>query len=178
MKADDVMHRAVVSVRDEATILEAAELLLQNEISGLPVVDAEGNLVGVVTERDFLRQPRAAKTRPRWSQILLRPALTADEHSRLQALKVKEVMTANAITVGENTPLEEVLRLMEEHQIKRVPVVRNGRLVGIIARADMLRAMVPLIRRSSLGLKNDVALSTRLIDLEKRFWTHRTGQST
>jgi CBS domain-containing protein len=180
MKARDVMTRDVISVRDDATLLEAAELMLQNQISGLPAVDASGHLVGVVTERDFLRQPGNAvkKQRPRWSQILLRPTPSADEGLRFRDRKVSEVMTANAITVRESTPLEEVARLMEEHQIKRVPVVRNGRVVGLIARADLVRAIVPLARRSSLAIKDDAAVTARLTDLEKRAWAHRTKQPT
>jgi CBS domain-containing protein len=180
MKAGDVMRRDVVSVRDEATLLEAAELMLRNEISGLPVVDASGRLVGVVTERDFLRQPGAAelKQRPRWSQILLRSKPSADEGPRFRDRRVSEVMTADAIAVSESTPLEEVVQLMEEHQIKRVPVMRDGGVVGIIARADLMRAIVPLIRRSRLAVKDDAAVSARLTDLEKRVWAHRTRQST
>jgi CBS domain-containing protein len=180
MKARDVMRLDVISVRDDATLLEAAELMLRNKISGLPAVDASGHLVGVVTERDFLRQPGAAalKERPRWSQVLLRPTPSADEELRFRDRTVREVMTANAITVSESTPLEEVVRLMEEHQIKRVPVVRNGRVVGLIARADLVRAIVPLVRRSSLAVKDDAAVTARLTDLEKRVWAHRTKQPT
>jgi CBS domain-containing protein len=180
MKAGDVMTRDVVSVRADATILEAAELMVRHRISGLPAIDASGRLVGVVTERDFLRQPgnNVLKERPRWSQILLRPPPSADQGPRFEDRKVSEVMTANAITVRESTPLEEVARLMEEHQIKRVPVVRNGRIVGLIARADLVRAIVPLIRRSSLAGKDDAAVTARLTDLEKRVWAHRTRQPT
>jgi CBS domain-containing protein len=180
MKARDVMRRDVISVHDDATLLEAAELMLRNEISGLPAVDASGHLVGVVTERDFLRQPGtgALKERPRWSQILLWPPPSADQAPSFPDRKVRDVMTANAITVRESTPLEEVVRLMEEHHIKRVPVVRNGRVVGLIARADLVRAIVPLIRRSSLAIKDDAALTARLTDLEKRVWAHRTKQPT
>jgi CBS domain-containing protein len=174
MKAGDVMTRRVVSVQADASILAAAELMLQNKISGLPVVDPEERLVGVVTERDFLRQPdgKAAHARPRWSEVVIGPTRSADVYAGSHTFKVAEVMTADPRTVAEDTPVEDIVRLMEQHQIKRVPVLREGRLVGIIARADLMRALVRVIRQRPAN--NDVAMSRRLIELEKRYWAHRT----
>jgi CBS domain-containing protein len=172
MRAGDVMTRRVVSVQADASILAAAELMVQNKISGLPVADREGRLVGVVTERDFLRQPggKAARERPRWSEVVIGPKRSADDYAGAHAVKVADVMTADPRTVTEDTPIEDVVRLMEEHNIKRVPVLCEGRLVGIIARADLLRALVRLIRRS---LSNNAANARRLLELERRYWSHR-----
>lgn len=174
MRAGDVMTQRVVSVAADASILQAAELMLQNKISGLPVVDADGKLVGVVTERDFLRRAGAERIRPRWFEVVIGPKRLADEYARSHARTVEQVMTAHPITVSDDAPLEDVLRLMEEHKIKRLPIVHEGRLVGIISRSDLLRALVHFIRWTSASGRDDAAVSARLTDLERAFWTHRT----
>ena len=105
---------------------------------------------------------------------MIGPQRLADEYVRSHVRTVEQVMTANPITVGDDAPLGEVLRLMEEHKIKRLPIVHDGQLVGIISRSDLLRALVRFIRRTSASALDDAAVSARLTDLERAFWTHRT----
>jgi len=103
MRVSDVMTRNVVSIRSDDTILKAARLMLQNRISGLPVVDAEGGLIGMVTEGDFLRRAEinTARRRPKWIEFLLGPGRLADEFTRASGRRVQEVMTQGPVTVAE-----------------------------------------------------------------------------
>ena len=122
MKAKDVMTRSVVSVEPSATVLHAVRLMLQKKISGLPVVDTSGRLVGIVTEGDFLRRVETGtqRRRPRWIEFLLGPGHLADEYTHTHGRKVEEVMTTEPLSVTEDTSLEEVVNTMEKHRIKRV----------------------------------------------------------
>jgi CBS domain-containing protein len=165
MQVRDVMTRTVISVKTEDSILTAAHLMLQNRISGLPVVDASGALVGVVTEGDFLRRSEigTAKHRPKWLEFVLGPGRLAEEYVRETGRKVDEVMTPEPHTVGEDDTLEIVVQLMERHRIKRLPVMRNGQLVGIISRANLLHALASLAREAPATAGDDAAIRDRIL---------------
>src|SRR5438132_2439507 len=141
MKASDVMSRNILSVGRDATIAEAIRLMLDNQISSLPVIDAAGRLVGILTEGDLLRRSETGteRHRPRWLEILMGPGRIAGEYVRTHGRKVEEVMTRDVIGVTGATPLNEVVELMERHRIKRVPVLDGDLLVGMLSRADLLR---------------------------------------
>ena len=144
MKASDVMTVGAATIRSDASVPEAARLMLQYAISGLPVVDDAGHLVGIITEGDFLRRTETGTGRPhrpRWLEFLLGPGRLADEYVHSHSRKVEEVMTRQVVTVAEETPVEEIARLMERHRIKRVPVMRDDRVVGIVSRANLLRGL-------------------------------------
>src|SRR6185503_15359420 len=143
MKVRDVMTRKVLSIEPGATVLQAVRSMLQNKISGLPVVDTEGTLVGVVTEGDFLRRAETAteRRRPRWLEFLVGPGRLASEYVHTHARKIADIMTPDPHTVTEDTSLEDVVHLMEKHRIKRLPVVRGKMLVGIVTRANLLHAL-------------------------------------
>ena len=130
MKAKDVMTQRVISIAPDANVLQAARLMLQNRISGLPVVDAAGALVGIVTEGDFLRRSELGteKQRPRWLEFLIGPGKLASEYVQASGRKVEEIMTTDLHTIGEDTPLEDVVHLMEKHRVKRLPVMRDDPL--------------------------------------------------
>ena len=134
MKAKDIMTRRVVSIGPDATIFEAARLMLQNRISGLPVVDPAGKLIGMVTEGDFLRRAETGteRHRPRWLEFVLGPGRAAADFTHSHGRKVDEVMSDTPLSVSEDSSLEEIVGLMERHRIKRVPVTRDARLVGIV----------------------------------------------
>jgi CBS domain-containing protein len=151
MKASDVMTCRVVSVRADAPVFEAGRLMLENQISGLPVVDGDGRLVGIVTERDFLRHAEfgADAARPRWFEVLMGPARSPLDR------RVEEVMTPGVVTVPEDLPIEEVARLLRR-DIKRVPVMHGNQLVGIISRVDLVRTLT-----NAAGTGPDAADSTR-----------------
>ncbi len=173
MKAKDIMTRRVISVAPEASILESARLMLQHRVSGLPVIDAAGRLVGVVTEGDFLRRVEAGTElkRPRWLEFIAGPGRLATEYVHSHGRKVADVMTGESVTVGEDTPIEEVVRLMEERRIKRLPVMRGTKVVGIVSRANLLHALASVAPGAPLAAKDDQAIRDRVLDeLAKQPW--------
>src|SRR6516165_2504909 len=144
MIASDVMTRTVLSVRPDATIAEAIRLMLDNRISGLPVIDEAGRLVGMLTEGDLLRRGETGteRHRPRWLEILMGPGRLAGDYVRTHGRRIGEVMTRDPVSVTPDTPLKEVVELMERRRIKRVPVLDGDVPVGILSRADLLRALL------------------------------------
>ena len=173
MNAEEVMTTRVISVAPSDTILHAARLMLQHRISGLPVVGPGEDLVGVVTEGDFMRRVELGtqQKHSRWIEYLLTPGKRADEYVHSHGRKVSEVMTCDPRTVAEDTPLEEVVKVMEKHGIKRLPVVRNGKLVGIVTRSNLLRALVSLAQEVGPPARDDATIRNWLMaDLEKRNW--------
>jgi len=144
MKTKDVMSGHVVSVREDASVAGIARLLLERRISAVPVVGAGGRLLGIVSESDLMRRPESGTERrpARWLELLQGPTEHAVRYLKSHGLAARDVMTPKPLTVSENTPLEKVAALLEQNRIKRVPVVRGGKLVGIVSRADLLRALV------------------------------------
>ena len=142
MKAAEIMAKDVVSVRPEDSVREVALLMLERRISGVPVVDAERRVLGVVSEGDFLRRPELDTDRPGggWLSFFLSEEERARGFVKSHGLKARDVMTQPAVCVAPEAPLAEVVRLMERGGVKRLPVVADGKLVGIITRADLLRA--------------------------------------
>lgn len=144
-KAGDLMTRDVAVVHPETSLLEAVKLMAGRRISGVPVVDDAGTIVGMLSEGDLVRWHEGYTERQaRWLDMLaegfeLAPAFL--QGIQEQHRKVKSVMSSGATTVTEDVPAREVANLMYEKNIKRVPVVRDGRLVGIVARFDLIRAL-------------------------------------
>jgi CBS domain-containing protein len=160
MNASDVMSKAVVSVMPDTSIEDMAKKMEEYRISGFPVVDASGKLVGMITEGDCLRRIELGTERKRslWRTFLSTQGTLAEEYIRSHARKVADVMTRDPITVEENTKLEDVIHLMEKHQIKRVPVVRNGAIVGILSRANLVQALAGLLRTGGPVSADDAAI--------------------
>jgi CBS domain-containing protein len=173
MKAKDVMTSPVISVEPDAAVLQAVRIMLQRRVSGLPVVDGAGRLVGIVTEGDFLRRAETGtqRRRPRWLEFLAGPGRLAQDYARAHARKVSEVMTPEPITVDEETPLEDIVRLMEKRQIKRIPVVRGNDIVGIVSRANLLHALASVAREAKPVEQSDEAIRAQLLaELAKQSW--------
>lgn len=173
MKAADVMTRNVVSVKPDATVLQAARLMLQHHISGLPVIDDGGRLVGVLSEGDFLRRRETAteRRRSRWLEFLMGPGKIASEYTHSHGNKVSEVMTDEVATVSEDTPLEAIVELMEHRRIKRVPVMRGDTVVGIVTRSNLMHAMVSLARAMPKPEQADAAIRNQLLtEMERQQW--------
>jgi CBS domain-containing protein len=173
MKAEDVMTRDVISIAPDATVLQAARLMLQHHISGLPVVDESGKLVGVLSEGDFLRrrETRTEHKRSRWLEFLMGPGRIAAEYSHSHGRKVSEVMTTEVQTVADETPLEEIVELMERKRIKRVPVLCGEQLVGIVTRSNLMHAMVSMARVAQPAAKDDSTIrETLLAEMQKADW--------
>lgn len=173
MKAQDVMSRPVFSITPTDSVTSAIRIMLQNHISGLPVIDAEGRLQGMLTEGDLLRRTETAtqRHRPRWLAFLVGPGRLADEYVRTHGRKVSEIMTTDPVTVAEDTLLEDVVSLMEKHRIKRVPVMRGNKVMGIISRANLLYALASIARGAKPVSLDDRAIRNRLIaELEGQSW--------
>ncbi len=140
MKVKDVMTTKVVSVSPDNSVKRAAQIMLDKHVSGLPVVDDEGTLVGLISEGDLLR-----RTELGLSIIAAPEQLSLEERAstyvKTHAWKVADVMSCNVVTVDEEADLSHVATLMAENGVKRLPVIRNGKLVSIISRADLLHAI-------------------------------------
>jgi CBS domain-containing protein len=170
MKVGDFMTRRVVTVAPDASILSAAQLMLEHKVSGLPVIDDHGRVVGIVSEHDLLRSHDDGGKQPHWLQLLIGKAELADECAGCHDRKVSEVMTRDPVTVTAASPIGEACRLIEDHGIKRLPVVRDGMLVGVIARADLVRALTSAIH---IAANTDSGVKARLTELERQFWLNR-----
>lgn len=173
MRVHQIMTRQVITVGPDTPITEAAATMLKNHISGLPVVDAAGKLIGIVSEGDFLRRSEIGtqRTRSRWLQFLLGPGKTATEFVQQQGRKVSEVMTLDPCTVTESTPLPEVVQLMEKRRVKRLPVLRGDEIVGIVTRANLLQAVAGLARDIPDPTADDDHIRERIIAaIEKADW--------
>jgi len=176
MQVRDVMTPNVISIKAYEPILTAARLMLQNKISGLPVVDAAGTLVGMVTEGDFLRRGEIGtqRRRPKWLEFIVGPGRMADEYVHASGKKVSEVMTAEPYTVKEDDTLETVVELMERQRIKRLPVMRGGRMVGIVSRANLMHALASLARDAKAPGGNDAAIRDQILDaIGREHWAPR-----
>jgi CBS domain-containing protein len=173
MKAEDVMTRNVISIDPESTVLQAARLMLQHHISGLPVIDAKGELVGVLSEGDFLRrsETKTEKRRSRWLEFLMGPGRIAAEYSHSHGCKVSEAMSPNPQTVDVSASLEDIVELMERHRIKRVPVLCGGEVVGIVTRSNLMRAMVSVARAAAPAGMDDGTIREKLeSELKAQEW--------
>jgi len=173
MNATDVMTRNVISVAPDMTVLQAARLMLQHHISGLPVIDKAGKLIGVLSEGDFLRrqETRTERRRSRWLEFLMGPGRTAAEYTHSHGSKVSEVMTGDVRTVSEDTSLEDIVELMERYRIKRVPVLRGSEVVGIVTRSNLMHAMVSLVRKAPPTAADDATIREQLLaEMKKEQW--------
>jgi CBS domain-containing protein len=147
MQVKDVMSKEVVSVSPKTTIAEAIEAMSRLRVSGLPVIDEVGSLVGIVGEGDFMRRAELATDRRRaWPNALFKLGRAAGAYGRAQARRVEEVMTTNVVTVDETASLAEAVAVMEKRRVKRLPVMREGQIVGILTPADLVRALAILLR--------------------------------
>ena len=144
MKAKDVMTEDVVSVGPETTVRDIARLLLEHRISAVPVLGKGGRLLGIVSEGDLMRRTETHTERPRswWLSLLDGPDGGAERYLKTHGLTARDVMTAQPLTVKEGTPLEKIATLLERKRIKRVPVMRGAKVVGIVSRANLLHALV------------------------------------
>ena len=173
MRAHQIMTRPVFTVLPEATIVEAANLMLRRHISGLPIVDAAGKLVGIVSEGDFLRRGEIGtqRKRGRFLNFILGPGQAATDFVHEHGRRIAEIMTPDPVTVSEDTPLEAIVALMENNKLKRLPVMRGEKLVGIVARANLLQAVASLAREIPDPTADDDHIRERIINaLGKNDW--------
>ena len=173
MRAHQIMTRSVITVTPETTIVDAANTTLRRHVSGPPVVDGAGKLVGIVSEGDFIRRSEIGtqRRRGRWLRFIVGPGKSATDFVHEHGRKVADIMTPEPLTVTEDTSLEAIVELMEKRNVKRLPVTRSDKIVGIVSRANLLQAIASLAREVPDPTADDDHLRNRVFDaLEKNDW--------
>jgi CBS domain-containing protein len=174
MLASDVMTAPVATVRRDTPIGAAIAKMTEGRISGLPVVDAEDRLVGILTEGDLLRRYElgTAPNRPGWLNFLRGPGLAAADYVRTRTMHVEDVMTPAPVVVAPDVTLERIVATMERGRIKRVPVVRDGKLVGIVSRGDLIRALGRLLANPCAAVRDDEAVRADILaEIARQGWS-------
>src|ERR1700751_1147786 len=153
MRAADVMTSDVITVGEDASVQEAAKLMAEHGISAVPVVDREGRMVGMGSEGDLLHRAETGTERRRswWLKIVASTNQLAGEYVKSHSGSVKDIVTRDVISVTEETTVADIAILLETNHIKRVPVLRDGRLVGIVSRANLVRALAMTITERPRG---------------------------
>ena len=174
MRVKDVMTKKVIGVQAEADVATAIDLMVSSRVSGLPVIDDGGALVGLLSEADLIRRIEiGTQGKPAtWLSCLVHPGRLAEDYARTHGRKVGEIMTREVVTVGPEALLEEAAALMEEKGVRRLPVVSEGKLVGILARADFMRALAGFVRQSyDEPLTSDAEIKRRIeAELGQQSW--------
>jgi CBS domain-containing protein len=173
MRAADVMTRKLVTVAPDAAVGDAVRLMLDKHVSGLPVTDGAGKLVGVLTEGDLLRRVEIGTEghSSRLMALLRGTGRLADDYVRTHARLVSEIMSTEPKTVDPDASLDDIVRLMQKHRIKRVPVVEGGALIGVVSRADILRALLPELPEDEHEVLSDADMRRRILaELEGQPW--------
>lgn len=160
MQAKQIMTAEVQTVSPTTPVTAIARLLLERRISGVPVVDADNRVLGIVSEGDLMRRAEAGTARRRswWLELFSEDSALAREFVKTHGLRAADVMTSHVVSVTETTGVADIAELLESRGIKRVPVVRDGRLVGIVSRADLLRALVAAKDSAKPAATSDAAL--------------------
>jgi CBS domain-containing protein len=166
MNVCEVMTPHAITVSPSDSVANAIRLMLEKRISGLPVVDGQGNLVGMVTEGDLLRRSEigTAMHHAHWLEFLLSPGRLAGEYAHAHGRRVDAVMTRDVVVTSEDTPLGDVVRLMEQHRIKRLPVMRDGKVIGIVSRANLLHALAALVDSGATAASSDTTIRGRILN--------------
>jgi CBS domain-containing protein len=173
MRAHQIMTRQVITIAVDAPIVDAANIMLDKHISGLPVVDEAGKLVGIVSQGDFIRRAEIGtqRKRGRWLKFLVGPGRAASDFVRERGRKVGEIMTPDPCTVTEDATLEDIVELMERNHVKRLPVLRGDKLAGIVTRTNLLQAVAGLTRDVPDPTADDDHIRNRIISsIEKSDW--------
>jgi CBS domain-containing protein len=174
MKAIDVMVRNVVSVRPDDRVADAIKLLAEHDLSALPVVDDDGIVIGIISEADLLHREEIGtdKERPWWLEAVTPASTLAGEFAKSHGQRIDEVMSTNVISASEETPLEEIALLLEKHRIKRLPILRDGKLVGIVSRSNLIQALASSKAPAADNISTDREIRLELLErLKHQAWT-------
>ena len=167
MRARDIMTVNVISVSEDTPVHDVVSLLLRHRISAVPVVDSDSKVTGIVSEGDLLRPEGDARTgiaRPWWLEAVF--AGKTVEFAKSRARKVGAIMTRDVYTVTPDTQATEIAGLLERHRIKRVPVVDDGKLVGIVSRANLLHGLAgAIVERHEPGAGKDRDIRDKLLQV-------------
>ena len=177
MKAKDVMTHSVLTVGPSTPINEIARLLLERHVSAVPVVDPANRILGIVSEGDLMRRPETGTERRLswWLRIIADRDTLAREYAKSHGSEAQSIMTREVVTVKEDAELAEIAQILEKKRIKRVPVVREGRLVGIVSRANLLQGLA--VKKGAIGAEakvDDKRIRSELLEaLQKEPWVSR-----
>ena len=174
MRAMDVMVRDVITVKPDDDVAEVVKLLTENDVSALPVVDDNGNVVGVISEADLIHREEidTEKQHPWWLEAVMPASTLAEEFAKSHGRRVEEIMSTDAVTASEDTSLGEIAMLLERHRIKRIPIVRERKLVGIVSRSNLIQALASLQVQADAGNASDRKIRLDLLDqLDGQTWT-------
>ena len=175
MRAQDIMTRDTITVVPETSIRDAARLMVDHGISGLPVVDEQGCLVGIVSEGDLIVRQRPRMTRLAWWQAFIDDGeRLAREYVKAMGLTCGEIMTRELITVTPETEVESVAALLDGHRIRRVPVVRGRRLVGIVSRGDLVKVLAAMPISPPMAASDAELVRHMDSRLQAEPWVHRS----
>jgi CBS domain-containing protein len=178
MLTGEVMSRDVVAVRQDTTLGQAVRLMLYKQFSGLPVVDEAGRLVGILTEGDLLRRVETeTEAKGGWLANFFSTGAQAERYVLANTRRVADLMTPEVVSVGEDTPLSEVVQLMERYHIKRLPVLRDGKLAGIISRSDLVRALSEALAPVAHTADDATIVQRIREELGKQPWAHTRAVS-
>jgi CBS domain-containing protein len=174
MKARDVMVSPVITVKPYSSIKEVAQLFMERRISAVPVVNDQSKVVGIVSEGDLLRRSEAGTERKRSSWLLLLTGndTLAAEYVKAHARKVADVMTRDVITATPDTPLHEIASILEKNSIKRVPIVTDGQLVGLVSRANLIQAVASVRQELQIPVSDATIRDHLLSHLRAQPWAH------
>jgi CBS domain-containing protein len=173
MKAKDIMTRTVATVAPGASVREAASLMTEKRVSGVPVVTSDGRVVGMLTASDLLHRVETGteKRRSWFASFVSNPNQMARQYAKSHGLKVHEVMSRHVVSVHEDVSLSEVAEVLETNRMKRVPVVRDGALMGIISRGDLVRALSEVTVGDPIEKSDDVTLQRTIMEqMRKQPW--------
>jgi CBS domain-containing protein len=174
MRAVEVMTTKVITVGENASVAEVAKLLAERGISAVPVVDKHHKVIGMVSEGDLLHRTETGteKCRSWWLEMMASTNQLAGDYIKSHSANVKDVMTRDVISVSDTTPLADIAILLEANRIKRVPVVRDGKLVGIVSRANLVRALAMTVNEppSSVELDDRTIRDELLAELKAQKW--------
>ncbi len=174
MKACDVMVFPVITVSPYSSIGEVADIFLKHRISAVPVTDDLGHIFGIVSEGDLMRraETRTERQHAWWLLPFTGPQTLAAEYVKAHSRKVADVMTRNVITADPDTSLQEIATLLERNAIKRVPIVKNGRLVGVVARANLVQAVASAPKALHVQPSDAIIRDELLKHLKTQPWAH------
>ena len=173
MRAMDVMTSEVITVEQNTSVQTVAKLLAERGISAVPVVDRENRVIGMVSEGDLLHRAETGTERRRswWLDMMASTNKIAGDYVKSHSGKVRDIMTRDLISVTETTPVADIAILLETNRIKRVPVVRDGKLVGIVSRANLVRALGMTINEPSSTEADDRTIRDKLLaELKAQRW--------
>lgn len=177
MNVSEIMTLNAISVQPRTTVIDAARIMLANHVSGLPVLDESGVLVGVVTEGDLLRRAEIGTEGEQagWLKVLLQPAAVAADYVATHSRHVSGVMTHNPIFVTPDTSLAEAVHMMLRKHVKRLPVLQGDKLIGVISRADLLKALTSKLILTTESASDDEILAYIKGEIAKARWAPKSG---